>query len=309
MRNLLKNHFNKTLILLLLGIQLLSSKSFAFENCKKDSLNKKELLINTSFISAAAITYTGLYQLWYKNYPQTSFQYFNDLHEWKYMDKAGHICTAYHLNRTGYNLLEHYKINKPLLKSSIYSFTYMTGIEVFDGFSKNWGFSWYDIISNGIGTLIFASQENYLKKQLLKVKFSSHMTSIASCRPNLLGNNKIERIFKDYNGQTYWLTLNLNQTFNEKFKLFKFIDLALGYSIDGFTGARDNSTYNCTDCYLDCENLSRTSSIMMSLDLNLNSFKGRNKFLDVLIQSLSIIKLPAPTFIMDKNPEFKLLYF
>ena len=290
-------------------MQLLPTKSFAFENFNKDSLNKKELLINTSFISAAAITYTGLYQLWYKNYPQTSFQYFDDLHEWKYMDKAGHICTAYHLNKVGYNLLEHYKIEKPLLKSSIYSFTYMTGIEVFDGFSENWGFSWYDIISNGIGTLLFVSQEHYFKKQLLKVKFSSHMTSVASCRPNLLGNNKIERIFKDYNGQTYWLTFNLNQTFNEKIKLFKFIDLALGYSIDGFTGARDNSMTNCNNCSTDCKNLSRTSSLMMSLDLNLDSFKGKNKLLDVLIQSLAIIKFPAPTFIINQNPEFKLLYF
>ena len=290
-------------------MQLLLSKSFAFGNFKKDSLSKKELLINGSFISAAAITYTGLYQLWYKNYPQTSFQYFDDLHEWKYMDKAGHIYTAYHLNKVGYNLLHHYKIKKPLLKSSIYSFTYMTGIEVFDGFSENWGFSWYDILSNGIGTILFASQEHYLKKQLVKVKFSSHMTSIASCRPNLLGKNKIERLFKDYNGQTYWLTLNLNQTFKEKIKLFKFIDLALGYSIDGFTGARNNSVNSCTDCSLDCKNLPRTSSLMMSLDLNLNSFKGRNKLLDVLIQSLSIIKFPAPTLIMNQNPQFKLLYF
>ena len=44
------------------------------------------------------------------------------------MDKAGHICTAYHLNKVGYNLLEHYKIEKPLLKKSrqLYAGQYKT---------------------------------------------------------------------------------------------------------------------------------------------------------------------------------------
>ena len=284
---------------------MMPSKLIASGNFKNDTLNKNEFLINSSFISAAAITYTGLYQLWYKNYPQTSFQFFDDLHEWKFMDKAGHICTAYHLNKAGYNLLKHYRIEKPLFKSSVYSFTYMTGIEVFDGFSKNWGFSWYDIISNGIGTFLFASQEHYLKKQLVKVKFSSHMTELAGYRPNLLGKNKIERILKDYNGQTYWLTFDFNNKIQERVKVFKYLNFSLGYSIDGFVGARNNNILNCSKC----NEITRQSQLLFSIDLDLSEIKTKNRLLELILNSFSVIKFPAPTLILQGENEFRWFYF
>jgi len=38
---------------------------------------------------------TGLYLTWYKQYPTEGFHTFNDMGEWKQMDKVGHIYTAY----------------------------------------------------------------------------------------------------------------------------------------------------------------------------------------------------------------------
>lgn len=280
--------------------------SQALDNPKpKDSIRNKDVLINATLFSATTISYTGLHQLWYKNYYRSKFEFFNDLHEWNYMDKTGHIFSAYHLNNFCYTLLNNQKIKNPLLKSSIYSFTYMTGIEFFDGYSKQWGFSIYDLIANSIGTFLFAFQQEKLKTPIFNLKFSSHMSPMASCRPSLLGKNKVERVFKDYNGQTYWLTVNLNKTFKDKIKAFKFIDIAIGYSIDGFTGARENPTSNCSEC----NNLQQKSVLTFSLDFNANSLKGKNKLLDVFIKTFSIIKIPAPTFIFNQKPSFKLFYF
>ena len=301
---LIKQHLNTYNFVI--AILILSAVPFTNYANSIDSLKKKKLIINSSLITSSAISYTGLYQLWYKEYPSTSFHFFNDLEEWNYMDKIGHVCTAYHLNKFMFNLLESNQIQKPLLKSSIYSFAYMIGIESFDGFSKKWGFSNYDLLANGIGTFIFAFQEKKFKQQFVKIKFSSHLSSIAHCRPSLLGANNFERIIKDYNGQSYWATLNLNKIFKEK-KVFKYVDLAIGYTIDGFIGARNNQTIECS-CN-DCNNLKRTSSMLLSIDINLEEIKGKNKLLDILIKPFSILKVPAPTFLINKEPSFKFFYF
>ena len=90
----------------------------------------------------------------------------------------------------------------------------------------------------------------------------------------MLGNNFSERIFKDYNGQTYWITIDLNTKIQEKFKLFKYINLALGYSIDGFTGARNNPNLNCVEC----NNLIRQSQYLLSFDLDLTETTNYGHF-------------------------------
>src|SRR5687768_13962604 len=58
--------------------------------------------------SAGVIAYTGtlitLNELWYKQYPRTSFHFFDDAAEWQQMDKAGHMFTAYFEADWLYNL-------------------------------------------------------------------------------------------------------------------------------------------------------------------------------------------------------------
>ena len=77
------------------------------------------------------------------------------------MDKVGHICTSYQMNLNSYAIFSKFQENenKVLLKSSLYSFSYLTGMELLDGFSSEWGFSWYDFLANGIGTGLFAFQQ------------------------------------------------------------------------------------------------------------------------------------------------------
>jgi hypothetical protein len=43
---------------------------------------------------------------------------------------------------------------------------------------------------------------------------SLHLTDYASKRPDVLGSN-LERTIKDYNGQTYWLSVNLHSFFKQ----------------------------------------------------------------------------------------------
>jgi hypothetical protein len=71
-----------------------------------EGINKARLtglIIGGSAIYAG--TMFGLYQLWYKNYPQSSFHFINDNHEWQQLDKGGHIFNAYYMGIIGYESL------------------------------------------------------------------------------------------------------------------------------------------------------------------------------------------------------------
>ena len=291
--------------LFILTILLIQTEFSAQEKTNLDSIRRKNIILNSTAIASTSLSYLGLYNLWYKKYPQSSFHFFNDLEEWNYMDKAGHVFSSYQVARKSHLFLKNKNIENPIEKSCFYSLFFMLGIEVLDGFSTEWGFSNYDLISNFIGSGLFYVQEKKFKKQLLKLKFSSNLSPYAIYRPNLLGNNFSERIFKDYNGQTYWITIDFNTKIQDKYKVFKYINLALGYSIDGFIGARNNPNLNC----FECDNLNRQSQYILSFDLDLSEIKTENKFLKLLLNTFSIIKFPAPAILIQNKSQFKWLYF
>ena len=67
------------------------------------ALNKKRL---TGVLATQGVIYagsmTGLYFLWYADYPQSSFHFFNDGAEWMQVDKAGHLTAGYLISNIGY---------------------------------------------------------------------------------------------------------------------------------------------------------------------------------------------------------------
>ena len=82
-----------------------------------DTLNQKRL--KTLVISEAAIGATaliGLNQLWYKDYPKSSFHFINDNNQWLQMDKLGHMYSTYHLGRVGAGIFIVLKTEKSVFK-------------------------------------------------------------------------------------------------------------------------------------------------------------------------------------------------
>src|SRR4051812_26225664 len=71
------------------------------------SFNKKRCAV---VVSTEAVLSTGtliaLSQVWYKDYPRTTFHSFNDKGEWLQMDKIAHATTAYTIGKYGMRLLE-----------------------------------------------------------------------------------------------------------------------------------------------------------------------------------------------------------
>ena len=77
------------------------------------------------------------------------------------MDKLGHTFTAYHLGRFGAQTLNWAGVSKKnqLIYGGSLGFMFLTGVEVLDGFSEEWGFSWGDFAANAAGSGLFIGIE------------------------------------------------------------------------------------------------------------------------------------------------------
>src|SRR5690606_29694126 len=81
------------------------------------------------------------------------------------------------------------------------------------------------------GTGFFIGQQLLWDQQRIAVKFSAHTTRFAQQRPDLLGEGLAERILKDYNGQTIWLSANIDRFAPSEVP--QWLNLAFGYSATG----------------------------------------------------------------------------
>lgn len=286
-----------------------AQESIFFE--KSDTLNTKRLkyVIGTKTLALSA-TFVGLNELWYKNYERSSFQFFNDNEEWLQMDKLGHLTTGYAVAQVSSNLfqwtgLEH---KKSVLAGSGVSLLLLTGVEVLDGFSAQWGFSYGDMIANVVGVGAYASQEFLWGEQRISFKFSYFPSStnqdLAELRPALLGSNWTEQWLKNYNDQTYWLSLNLASFSNKEDKKLPWLNLALGYSGNGMLGGftniweKDGITY-------DYSHISRYRTFYLSPDIDLSRIPTNKKALKTIFKALNFVKIPLPTLSVDEKGRAK----
>ncbi len=263
-------------------------------SAQKDSINKKKLrnyiIINTLGYSTVNIL---LYNAWYKDYDKVKFHSFDDSKEWLYMDKFGHSFTAYYLTNIQYNWLKNVGVSnkKSLLYGSIVGFTFISTVEIFDGFSEHWGASPTDIAANLSGVGIFAIQQLIWKQQKIIPKFSFHFTNYPNYRPEILGENKWQQILKDYNGQTYWLSFNIQSLLNTDFP--KWLNLSIGYGAEAMIGGSCNPK-EIEQKYPD-ENWQRASQFYLSLDVDLRKIKTRKKWIRKTLNTLNVLKIPMPT--------------
>ena len=286
------------------------SQNNSFESFFKpsDSLNLKRQ--NTVIISEAVLatgTLIGLSQAWYADYPKSDFHFINDNSDWLQMDKFGHVFASYHLGRFGAEMLQWSGANKKnqLLYGAGLGFAFLTAVEVFDGYSSQWGASSGDIIANASGTALYVSQELIWKEQRITPKFSFHTTKYAGYRPEVLGSSYTEQILKDYNGQTYWLSVNLH-SFAKGSKIPKWLNVALGYGAEGMiTGNKENTTTTYTP------NPQRFRQLYLSLDVDLTKIKTNSYFLKTIFSVFNSVKIPAPTieFVQFNDIKYHFIYF
>lgn len=245
---------------------------------------------------------TALYFAWYRNYPQGRFRTFNDAGEWLQMDKAGHVLGTYTFSRYSTDLWRKagYSPRHSLLLGSFVGLGFQTAVEVMDGFSTQWGWSWSDISANALGASIYAMQEVFWQEQrvLVKTSFSprSYQDPVLQQRNNeLFGKGLPERCLKDYNGQTYWLSVNLRSFFKNS-TVPAWLNVAVGYGAEGLFGARSNRAIDAVGQVLfDRTDLARYRQWYLSPDIDFQKIKTGSRFLKTVFNVMNVLKCPAPT--------------
>jgi len=274
-----------------------------------DTLNKsRRNAVVITEASLASLTLIGLDQLWYTDFQRSKFRTINDNNEWLLMDKMGHVMASYYVGRIGADVLDWSGVSEKdqLIYGATLGFGFLTAVEVFDGFSEEWGFSWGDMLANASGTGLYIGQELLWKEQRITMKYSFHQTKYAKIRPEKLGENFFEQTLKDYNGQTYWLSANLHSLIREENKIPKWLNIAFGYGADGMlTGANEEA-----DMLL-FPNQDRIKQFYLSLDIDLSRIETGSRLLRTLFDVFNFIKIPAPAIELNSKGKviFHVFYF
>jgi len=253
-------------------------------------------------------TLTALNQVWYKNYEKSGFHVKDDMGVWLQVDKFGHAYSAYSIAgpMSGMYMWAGLGRKKSVLLGSFESLGVLTAIELMDAYSAEWGFSYGDMGSNVIGTALYATQELLWEEQKIQLKFSSR---IRKYEPALLhdranqvyGKNIGERILKDYNTQSYWLSVSVHSFYRA---WPKWLNVAVGYGGDDMYGAYYNTWKDINGKYHDKSDIHRYRQYFLSLDVNLAAIETKYPFVNAVLDYLTI-KIPSPTLEYTSQGKFK----
>ncbi|HWR32734.1 MAG TPA: DUF2279 domain-containing protein [Chitinophagaceae bacterium] len=255
---------------------------------------------------------TALASAWYSDYTKTKLHSFDDSKEWLQVDKVGHFYGTWIETRANNELWKWTGMErkKRIWISGLTSFAFQTTIEYLDGKSAEWGWSWTDFGANILGSGTFIAQELAWDEQRIKFKWSFHRKNYSDASLNqrsdeLFGKSSPERFLKDYNGQTYWASMNL-KSFFPKSNLPPWLSLSFGFGAEGMFGGSENIAkdkdgniiFNRTD-------IKRYRQWYLAPDIDPTKIKTKSKALKFFFTVLSAFKFPAPSLEFS-NGKFKI---
>ena len=296
---------------------LLPHDSYTSNDVIKNQSNRKILVAAVNIVGYGS-SLIILNNTWYKNYRHTSFHTFNDSKEWLQVDKVGHGWTAYNAGRISAAMWQWVGLSKKrsALIGGLSGAGYLTVIEFLDAHSSKWGWSWSDMGANIFGSGLFISQELLWKEQRIQYKFSFHHKdygeSILNKRADdLFGKSWYETMLKDYNAQTYWLSVSLISFFHNS-NLPEWLNISAGYGADGMFGGFENKWVDGDPGFpIDRTDISRKRQFYLSPDIDFTKIKTNKKWLRTIFFCLNAFKCPAPALMIDSKGKFNAyaLYF
>lgn len=300
---------------------------------RTDTLDKPRIWITSG---VAAVGYTGIVyaldNLWYAGYAKAPMHSFDDAAEWNQMDKAGHLFTANLQTKWAYNTFKWTGMKKrhALLAGAGVSVLFQTTLEVLDGYSAEWGFSWSDVGANTAGSVLYVGQQLLWNEERISLKLSSHGRSRslydyqiqATNNPNAhttlglradalygKGDNPFEILLKDYNTLTLWTSVNIWSFLpkRDESKFPKWLNIAVGYGAENLY--RGEPAYDWTDKQgnnfrLDPAQFPRYRQIYIAPDIDLTKIKTKSKLVKTLLFALNAFKFPMPTVELNGQGQF-----
>lgn len=252
-----------------------------FAQTVKDSVSKSKInferLSLIAGITSGAFIYGYAVQnnLWWKG--DNSNFHFVWKHEWVYAlgeDKYGHFFFPYLVTNIYSQALEWagFDEEKSLWYSSSFALAYETFVEIRDGFSKQWGFSWEDFSADFLGSVY-----PILQHKIPVLKNFNFKISFYPSERFKHGSNRV--IFDDYESTYDWLSINVYNLLPEGISKFYpgFINLAIGHSVEKLDnlGGGNHRFY-------------------IGLDWNFEALPGNGWFWNLLKRNLNYYRFPSP---------------
>ncbi len=256
-----------------------------------DSLRSPKRLRQVAFVGLGGYTVGmfALYQVWYRQNPSQPFQFFNDNDQWKQMDKVGHAYSAYQLNERSSEALRWAGLSAAQARKwgALSSWVMISSIEIFDGFSAAYGASWGDLLANSAGTALWVGQDALWGEQRLLPKFSFRPSPYSALRPNTLGSTWTEQLLKDYNAQTYWLSVDIHRFLPVQNRFPHWLNIAVGYSANEMIFSRDSENQ--------AAGYQAYRQYFIGIDFDLRHIPTKRRWLKQVFKSLGTLRLPAPS--------------
>ncbi len=267
----------------------LDSIEYLSLNEKKIDYKKLSLITGSIILTATAIQIYQ-YNSWWKDWRQP-FHFQEDLVYGKSVDKIGHAWGAAFTSFIISRSYEWCGINR---KNSIWigaigGSIFQLLVEFQDGFSQ-WGFDRVDAACDILGGFYPVAQYYFPIFQNLEIKASYSPRKLG--KPGGIPGQK-HTIIDDYEGQTFWLSLNTSKFYPEKLKFLTFLNLAIGYSVRN------------------TDNISKQYGVwLLSLDLDFKKIIPQTSyFLINLSEGLNYFKFPMPTVQFSPKTIWFGLYF
>lgn len=287
----------------------------------KSGFNKSAAIV----IGAEAAIITGimssLYVSWYSGSETGGFHFYDDNGEWLLMDKLGHANSCYNFANIGYEALTMTGMDEKhsILYGAPLGITIMSIVEIFDGLSSDWGFSWGDMGANVFGTGLFMAQQALWHEQRIAMKYSYHNSGCSKYdvrnpvtmeRDYIMGKDWLDRLYEDYSGITVWLACDVKSLFMKDTSRYpSWLGWAIGYGAEGMTGEYNNNRpdgkagtdgnwgrgWEHDGIVEYMPNDARQRRLFLAPDIDISRIPCRNKTLKHVLRVLSAIKLPTPT--------------
>lgn len=259
--------------------------------------NRKWILTGVN-ISLWGGSFYALNKTWYRNHDRSDFHLYNDWHEWQQMDKAGHLWSSYQIADQSSKIWQWAGVapKNAIIIGSLSSMAYLSIIEFLDGHSEKWGFSIPDMLANSSGALMHLGQGLLWKDQRIRIKMSympNQYGSLKDRADQLFGENPVEKLLKDYNGQTYWASVNI-RSFLPETNFPKWLNLAVGYGAKTMLGGYSNSWNDQNGNLIVRNDIPRYRRIYLSADIDLSKIRTNNQTLKTIFSLINVLKFPAP---------------
>lgn len=197
-------------------------------------------------VGGYGITLALLNQTWYSQYERVPFHFFDDNAGWLQIDKVGDAWTAIE----SYYTAELYRWWVCLIDRR--SGSAQGGLFVSSRFRNirrifgrvrvlRWA-TWLPIpqgLCSWQGKWRLGTQRIWLKFSAKHQDYSQLPPEVQARAKNLYGSTLPERMLKDYNGQSYWLSVNPSAFMPSKTRFPKWLNIAVGYG-RGMLGAERN---------------------------------------------------------------------